>query len=63
MKHKNGAETEAPLELWSMVDTMSPQYVFIGLRLEIKSYQYKKLYVKYKKLNGKSCIQNTKLCI
>ena len=35
----------------------------IGLRLYIKSSQYKKLYVKYKKLNGKSCIQNTKICI
>jgi hypothetical protein len=64
MKHKkwrrNGSAMA--LELWSMVDTMSPQYVFYWIAVgnkklpiekvvcKIEKVEWKKLYTKYKTL-------------
>ena len=59
---KNGAKTEVPVELWSVVDTMSPQYVSYWIAVgnkklpiqkvvcKIEKVEWKKLYTKYKTL-------------
>jgi hypothetical protein len=60
---KNIVETEAPLELWSMVDTMSPQYVFYWIAVGNKKLPIQKVVCKIEKVEWRSCIQNTKLCI
>ena len=48
--------------LWSVVDTMSPQYVSYWIAVGNKKLAIQKV-VCTQKLNGKSCIQNTKLCV
>ena len=43
---KNGAETEAPVELWSVVDTTSPQYVFYWIAVGYKKLPIQKVVCK-----------------
>jgi hypothetical protein len=54
---KNGAETEAPVELWSMVDTMSPQYVSYWIAVGNKKLPIQKVVCKIEKVEWKkSCV-------